>query len=468
MAAIHEDDIKHIALGFLRTLYKHRPRSSAMETAVDMRGEGDIIVDSYLSFLDDKGNRFVATAEATSLDTREEVKYSVQYQLLLWDSIVFGVIAAIVFFVVTSGIEKWSMPSLTPLMRGILTVGSIVLFTVLYHARIRPLRRYRYIYAIAQFKKYHVSEQWVALARDVFPRLDRDPYYRELKRQCVRFGFGLILVERDHRPRLIVSPSREEIFDRKRRKIKLLSLDRFKGFQRMARQEWLLVKWWRAWWNPYKQHDYLRFRSGFYHQFALIGMGLLILLGLFIREKGRMPIRYANEKRYERQMSEQAQQLDRELADQDPAPVIIPLDADPDDDGVLREEVVIDSILPIEPEAEVLIYDPYNQVVVLYDCERLYNFTDTKYLVVIGQYGDWITAKEELEILGDAGLPANAFWEGCFSPTREAYVLYADPMHNTELEAREAMRQLAVTLREVKVKASIRPLTPVNGIRFQQ
>ena len=51
--------------------------------------------------------------------------------------------------------------------------------------------RYRYIYAVEQFKKYHADEQWVAIGEDVFEN-PNDKYLKELKKQCVYNGFGLI------------------------------------------------------------------------------------------------------------------------------------------------------------------------------------------------------------------------------------------------------------------------------------
>ena len=71
-------------------------------------------------------------------------------------------------------------------------------------------------------------------------------------------------------------------------------------------------------------------------------------------------------------------------------------------------------IIPLKPKAEVMIYDPYNQTIILYDCERMYNFDDTKYIIEIGEYGDQEQAREERQILGDAGISSIVFWEGCF------------------------------------------------------
>lgn len=131
MATIHEDDIKKIALGFLRGYYKHRPRSGEMRTETNMRGEGGIIVDSYLSFLNEEGETFIATAEATSIDTREEVKYSVQFRLLFWDSIVFGTLFGFIYVIISYFIPALSMPGLSPTLR-VLTITFMVIGLAVY------------------------------------------------------------------------------------------------------------------------------------------------------------------------------------------------------------------------------------------------------------------------------------------------------------------------------------------------
>lgn len=468
MAAIHEDDIKRIALGFLRSYYKHRPRSGEMRTETNMRGEGGIIVDSYLSYPDESGELFVTTAEATSVDTREEVKYTVQHRLLFWDSLVFGVLFGFVYSVVTYFFPGFSMPGLSPSLRAFTILFVIIGLIVLYHGLIRSMKRYRYIYAIAQFKKYHADEQWVALAKSVFPLLDENPYYRELKRQCTRFGFGLILVDNQLHPRLILSPSREEQFDRQREQIELISLPKIEGLQQLTQQNWWILKWWNKWTDPYREHDYMRFKSGFRNQLSLMGLGLVLIIVVFLEEYQRMPVYYPNESRYIENLENQTKALQEEKSTNDPKPFVIPFG------DSLREEQLLGSVapedtpemVPIKPQAEVMIYDPYNQTIILYDCERMYNFDDTKYIIEIGEYGDQQQALDRLQVLGDAGINGVVFWEGCFSPNRSAFVMYIENIHNNQREAQNALDTLGEKLTEVGLSAKIRPISPLIDLRY--
>lgn len=56
----------------------------------DVRSKTGIIADGHLSFPMEDGQSFVATFEATSYDTREEVRYRIQSRLLIWDSLAVG------------------------------------------------------------------------------------------------------------------------------------------------------------------------------------------------------------------------------------------------------------------------------------------------------------------------------------------------------------------------------------------
>ena len=78
------------------------------------------------------------------------------------------------------------------------------------------IKRYRYIYAVEQFKRYHADEQWIAIGEDVFDE-PTDPYLKELKDQCVINGFGLMMIDDNLDTHLLITPSRIEVFGEKKR-----------------------------------------------------------------------------------------------------------------------------------------------------------------------------------------------------------------------------------------------------------
>jgi len=92
-------------------------------------------------------------------------------------------------------------------------------------------RKYRYIYAIQQFKQYAADEQWIAIAEDVFPS-PIDPYLLELRQQCVFSGFGLAIVAEHAETRVLCAPTRLRLYGEGRKMIHWLT--RAQWYQQMT------------------------------------------------------------------------------------------------------------------------------------------------------------------------------------------------------------------------------------------
>ena len=95
------------------------------------------------------------------------------------------------------------------LVSALLLISSVA-FLFIYRGH-----RFRYIYAVEQFKRYHADEQWIAFADDVFDSPE-DKYLVELKKQCIKNGFGLLSVSQNLNSQLLITPTRDEIFDKRR------------------------------------------------------------------------------------------------------------------------------------------------------------------------------------------------------------------------------------------------------------
>ena len=87
MISQSENNIKRSALQFLKMYYRNRPRSGETSIDLNQKTESGIIADGILFFPKENGDKFLAAVEATSFDTRDEVKYQLQRSLLLWDCI---------------------------------------------------------------------------------------------------------------------------------------------------------------------------------------------------------------------------------------------------------------------------------------------------------------------------------------------------------------------------------------------
>lgn len=220
---ITEDDIKKIVLRFLKNYYKFRPRGEGGTTALlDMKTANGIIADGYLTFKKEDGTDFLCTFEATSEGTKEEVIYTYRYWFFIWD-IIFG--ASVLTALLVAG--NYYGGRLTVEYVGVedflITIGLLFLaFLTIIGMFIRKRSKYRYIYAVQQFKEYHADNQWIAIGTTVFPHT-QDMKFRELKYQCIYNGFGLIMINKELEPHFVVTPSRTDLFGKKRRTAEFLT-----------------------------------------------------------------------------------------------------------------------------------------------------------------------------------------------------------------------------------------------------
>ena len=203
----------------MKTYYKFRPRAGETVINYDMMHPSGVVVDGHLTFLKDDGSPFIATFEATSAATAAEVRFRLQRKQLFWDALSVGCVAAAVAITFFWIFNLWTLAHSGWLFSILLTLALLFLGGLGFHMFFRNNERYRYIYATEQFKQYHADEQWIALADDVFSTAN-DPYFIELKTQCVKNGFGLVTVDHEEHVNLLITPAREEVFGRKRRALK--------------------------------------------------------------------------------------------------------------------------------------------------------------------------------------------------------------------------------------------------------
>lgn len=213
-----EDQVKQRFIPFLKDFYRNRyePVPNTIEVELDNVSEGGLVADGKMTFRKEDGTLFVCTYEATSRDKVEEVKYQLNVNYFLWDCTAFGAVAAAVVYVISFAFNRGGLINLQWAGNiGLLTgVGMIGFFA--WHFTMQKWRKYRYIFAIQQFKQYFVDEQWVALAEDVFPG-PSDPYLIELRNQCVYNGIGLAIVPLEGNVRKLNDPSRLGMYGKDRK-----------------------------------------------------------------------------------------------------------------------------------------------------------------------------------------------------------------------------------------------------------
>ncbi len=217
-SSLTEDEVKRRFMPFLRDFYKNRyePMPNSVSVELDNVSKEGWVADGKITFRKSDGSPFVCTYEATSRDKAEEVKFQLNVYYLLWDCAAFGMVCAALaygFFYTTNLV--WLVELKTVGNFGLLLgVGMIGFFG--WYFIVQGWRKYRYIFAIQQFKQYFADEQWVAIAEDVFPS-PNDPYLLELRNQCVYNGIGLAIVPLEGMVRKIIDPSRLGIFGKDRK-----------------------------------------------------------------------------------------------------------------------------------------------------------------------------------------------------------------------------------------------------------
>jgi len=217
-ATLSEDEVKRRFVPFLRDFYKNRyePMPNSVAVELDNVSKEGWVADGKYTFRKSDGTPFVCTYEATSRDKADEVKFKRNHLYFHWDCAAFGsVCAALAYVFLFETKFKWLVESKFIGNLGMLLGIGIIGFLGWYFV-MRNWRKYRYIYAIQQFKQYFADEQWVALAEDVFPS-PNDPYLLELRNQCVYNGIGLAIVPQEGLVRKIIDPSRLGIFGKDRR-----------------------------------------------------------------------------------------------------------------------------------------------------------------------------------------------------------------------------------------------------------
>jgi len=228
-----EDFVKRRFVPFLKNFYKHRyePPAESIQVNLDNVGEGGLVADIVMTFRKNDDSPFVCACEATSRDKTGEVKFALNLVYFLWDAAAFGAFfSAIVYAFFYETNFLWLLDLHLVGNLGLI-IGTFTIGFFGWYFTMQGWRKYRYIYAIEQFKRYGADEQWVALADDVFPS-PNDPYLVELKNQCVYNGFGLALVPEEGEVRVLNAPSRIGTFGEDRRMVHWVT--RSQWYQKMT------------------------------------------------------------------------------------------------------------------------------------------------------------------------------------------------------------------------------------------
>ena len=460
MHYLSENNIKTVTLRFLKTYYKFRPRSGETSINRDLKSADGIIADGQLVFPINKDDQFTATFEATSYETKGEVYYQLQKKLLFSDALAVSFLICAFFF-------SWGYAY------GYITIEQLgltryfsalaVLFLAcywIYNRLCYSMHKYRYIYAIEQFKRYHADEQWISIGTDVF-KSPADPSFIELRDQCVYNGFGLIIVNLDLEPQLLITPSREELFGKQRSR-KQFNSKKKAGKSKNDFSSRLRERLSAPLGNAY---SLLRYQQTNYMQWLLscVSLGILATLGyLQLRDDSLV---YADEQKYEQSMFQQSKKSLPETKAFRMDTVSMKNYEDLDVPYISEEES-LDDPTPMETSkgasGEILVASGEEDVMTHYDCERFYNINQKVYIVQEQAYKSMEEVHKRIKRLTAVGLEANALWLGCFSRTNQDYVVYLDMMYESKEEAQSYATKYKKILRAKGLRSSKLVIRSIN------
>ena len=440
-----EDNIKRATLSFLKSYYKNNSSRGFGETeaTTDMVTGSGIIADGYLKFSVDQDSSselsrekaeaqileeenvkrekkvFLATFEATSQATAEEVQYVTQKRLLILDALAFASLIAAGSYMFNYLNEQFTLNQLGTFLFFAGFFAVLIVSAISYMVLMRNNARYRYIYAIAQFKKYFADEQWVSFGEDVFAN-PNNKYLLELKKQCIRQGFGLISVTKDLQPNLVMTPAREKTGSTRR---KIMDFFEKKTANTKA------FSWVKEIHIPTFSNadtaDYLRYTKSYWKQAVIVLASLFIMGEVYLEELKNPNIAYVDESQYEKLIK-------KETENNEPEPIINLDSIEQIEDALDRQEKQLQnpknnstkkqqqaiaptiSPIPVPKQHTALIISTGLDEYISYGCDRLKGFKGDKYLVQISESRSDTEAVRKVKAFNENGFRANAVWLGCF------------------------------------------------------
>ena len=457
---LSENIIKKVALRFFRQYYKFRLRfdDQPVIAKYDLEGVGGVIADGYYSFKKTDGKPFIATFEATAKDSRDEVIYKPQFKVLFWDGLAFGSIFLLVLTSINYFYGLHALDERTLLVRLIMLLLAFGGPMAIYILVARNFRRYRYIYAVEQFKKYHADEQWIALADDVFAN-SSDKYYRELRNQCVYNGFGLMQIDQNLDTKILVTPSRQDIFLGKRQAVDFFP-------QNLPLQPETAKPGGTRPWNAIvpeflkKDESIFRFRKSYNTQIAITLFSVILVGFIFIKEMQMKGYRSVDQAEFRSNigisqskgrpedpgvMGDSALTMDipnhelEELHKRIWTPAVKKVPELRPSPGSVAP-VIVPSKRKIDTTN--IVINQANGKSLAYDCSRFYNFESKKYIVKEGTYDSWPGAKRRLSMLRNGTIESAALLQACFYPTKSGFLIYLGMIYNSKEEASQYIEQL--------------------------
>ncbi len=395
----------------------------------DMLASNGVYADGHLSFPDEQGRQFIATFEATSANTGFEVRFRTERNLLYWDALGVSALLTAFLFSFLFGYKLDFLKKLggAEILFSLLAIFLII--NILYRKFILKLPRYRSIFAIERFKQYYADEQWIALGEDVFPE-GEDEHLKELKKQCVFNGFGLLTVNHEGEIQLHITPAREVVYGKKRKKVPFVSA----LLENQVAQK--AVSWTQGVGErlPITESTLLRYHRPFYRQIVMCGLSAVLTIAVFYRY-----IQLTTEKEVVSLEDERALINDDSVRYPEPSDLPDSLHVQPFNEKTKTYADVSNEPQPALTQEEFQaksggedgVYLSANGELNYYDCARL-NLEGNNFIIRESVQPDLKTAQRHIAYLRQYGIEANCVWRGCFSRANLDYVVFLDLIYENK------------------------------------
>ncbi|MBI1226809.1 MAG: hypothetical protein GC192_16355 [Bacteroidetes bacterium] len=442
-----ENIIKKVALRFFRHYYKFRLRyeDQPVIAKYDLEGVGGIVADGFYSFKKPDGKPFTATFEATSLASKDEVIFKPDHRILLWDGLAVTGLAMVILAFLNFKAHFHALDNTKLAERiGLLVLAGGLIICIFYLIA-RNFRRYRYIYAVEQFKKYYADEQWVALGTDVFEDKN-DKRLRELKSQCVYNGIGLLTVDKNLDPKIIITPSRHDIFAGKRQNIDFLPQKQVRDIEKKGKIDLFSG----LFGSIKKDKSVLRHRKSTHTQLALLVGSLALLAVVFTKELENPDFQLVDKQEFTEKI---AKSKSNNLAEPDtylPDSSSMPKRKKSKSDGSFWSLQTPKETTPVPAESALaenstlrsaggdeLVEKGGTEIV--YDCSRFYNFDGKKFIVEVGELNEYKIATTTVQSIRSKGIFSAALLKSCFTDEKNGFLVYAGEIYNSAAEASKEM-----------------------------
>lgn len=493
-----EENIKHATLSFLKTYYKNNESRGFGNTVatLDMQAGDGIIADGYIKFsveedpianmsskdaekaiLERKSSEkkikdsFLATFEATSQGTAQEIQYSVQNTLLFFDALAIASIIAASSYGYNYMNDQYTLNQLGAFKFFGGFIGVLVASMIGYALIFKYLSRYHHIHALAQFKRYYADEQWVSYGEDVFAN-PGNKYLLELKKQCIREGYGLILVDQTLQPSLVMTPQRKPTKKDKRKK-RIFSAEKITNQKAFKWVGGIKIPQFKA---PIDINtaDYSRFTKSYWKQMIVIAFMALVMGDIYYEESKNPNMIYVDEAKYQKELLKKKENTIPESTDY--------LVETADGEYILNSELAErkaatkkqattiitpkatkkNKARPKTVKSDALIISTGASEFVSYDCNRLSSMVGQNYLVQIATASSNTEAIKKVKTFNENGFKANAVWLGCFL-NKKIYVVYLDDIFNDKNAATARLEKYQKLLIAKKKDPKIAVLRAIEG-----